>query len=103
MLHNYSKANDLRIMVINRAIQVVIYTFFKLFGSESYRKKLIRSCAVAIRSNSYSYNSEKKMSGSGISRMAKKLQLPQHFLYFFPLPHGQGAFLPTFCSFSFFG
>ncbi len=21
---------------------------------------------------------------------------PQHFLYFFPLPHGQGAFRPTF-------
>ena len=21
--------------------------------------------------------------------------LPQHFLYFFPLPHGQGSFLPT--------
>src|SRR2546430_1141308 len=21
---------------------------------------------------------------------------PQHFLYFFPLPHGQGSFLPTF-------
>ena len=24
--------------------------------------------------------------------------LPQHFLYFFPLPHGQGSFLPTFFS-----
>ena len=45
----------------------------------------------------------KKMGGSGISRMVKRLHLPQHFLYFFPLPHGQGAFLPTFCSFSFFG
>ena len=22
--------------------------------------------------------------------------LPQHILYFFPLPHGQGSFLPTF-------
>jgi len=36
------------------------------------------------------------MGRSGISRMAKKLQLPQHFLYFFPLPQGQGSFLPTF-------
>jgi hypothetical protein len=24
--------------------------------------------------------------------------LPQHFLYFFPLPHGQGALRPTFFS-----
>ena len=24
--------------------------------------------------------------------------LPQHFLYFLPLPHGQGSFLPTFFS-----
>lgn len=30
------------------------------------------------------------------------LHIPQHFLYFFPLPQGQGAFLPTFSSFSFF-
>lgn len=25
-----------------------------------------------------------------------QLSLPQHFLYFFPLPQGQGSFLPTF-------
>ncbi len=23
-------------------------------------------------------------------------QAPQHFLYFLPLPHGHGSFLPTF-------
>src|SRR5690606_28456737 len=25
--------------------------------------------------------------------------LPQHFLYFLPLPHGHGSFRPTFLSF----
>jgi len=48
MLHNYSKANDLRIMVINREIQVVIYTFFKLFGSESYRKEEVRNPLISF-------------------------------------------------------
>ena len=35
----------------------------------------------------------------GLLQQAKKsyhLFLPQHFLYFFPLPQGQGAFLPIF-------
>ena len=38
----------------------------------------------------------KKMGRSVISRMVKRLHLPQHFFYFFPLPRGQGSFRPTF-------
>ena len=42
----------------------------------------------------------KKMGRSGISRMAKRLHLPQHFFYSFPLPQGEGSFLPILDPFS---
>jgi len=28
--------------------------------------------------------------------IGRNFQAPQHFLYFFPLPHGQGSFRPIF-------
>jgi hypothetical protein len=31
------------------------------------------------------------------SRLHSSTYLPQHFLNFFPLPHGHGSFRPTFC------
>ena len=65
-------------------------------------RNLISSCAVSVRPNFCSCNSEKKMGGSGISCTGIRFQLPQHFLYFFPLPQGQGSFLPTFGSPFFF-
>ena len=40
-------------------------------------------------------------SEAGLETMAigyyidRLIQAPQHFLYFLPLPHGQGSFLPT--------
>jgi hypothetical protein len=39
------------------------------------------------------------MDRSGAARhpAATPLDLPQQFLNFFPLPQGQGSFLPTFC------
>lgn len=42
----------------------------------------------------------KKMGGSGISRTGRRFQLPQHFFYFFPLPQGEGSFLPILDPFS---
>ena len=36
-----------------------------------------------------------------VNALQKLFQLfPQHFLYFLPLPHGQGSFLPTETSFT---
>ena len=32
-------------------------------------------------------------------RFVNPVYFPQHFLYFFPLPHGQGSLRPTFCFF----
>jgi hypothetical protein len=31
------------------------------------------------------------------SRLHSSIYPPQHFLNFFPLPHGHGSFRPTFC------
>jgi hypothetical protein len=31
-------------------------------------------------------------------RPMEPYRAPQHFLYFFPLPHGHGSFRPTFCG-----
>ena len=42
----------------------------------------------------------KKMGGSGISRTGRRFHLPQHFFYFFPLPQGEGSFLPILDPFS---
>jgi len=45
----------------------------------------------------------KKKGKSGISRVVRRLHLPQHFLYFFPLPQEQGSFLPNFFPLPFLG
>ena len=33
--------------------------------------------------------------------ISRQFLFKQHFLYFFPLPHGHGAFLPIFLVFAF--
>jgi len=62
----------------------------------------MRAYTMSAKSNFCSYNSQ-KMGRFGISRLAKRFHLPQHFLYFFPLPQGQGSFLPILFPLPFLG
>ena len=54
------------------------------------------------RNNKSAPASSRPSEESGYCRLiflnVKKPYLPQHFLYFFPLPHGQGSLRPTFFS-----
>src|SRR3954463_5384750 len=68
-----------------------------------HTEETVSSGAVLCEGSAWSYGSARSFAGTLRMTMLRVLMhqaafAPQHFLYFFPLPHGHGSLRPTFSA-----